>query len=81
MNQKIISTIIKPKKLPKGVNFGCFGNPMRASCNCCNTNDKNLENYTIYLNYTKNWKTLNYSKIPYEYKKGLFVFLPKNTNE
>lgn len=64
-------------KLPPNIYFGCFGNPMRTLCTCCNTEAKNLENYTKYLDMAKNWKQLGYKKEEYEHEKGFFIFLPK----
>jgi len=74
----MIKTITKQIKVPQGVYFGCFGNPMPLICSCCNTDKKNLENYVVYLNRKKNWKQLNYKKETYKYKKGLFIFTQKN---
>ena len=33
------------------IKFGCFGNPMKYKCHCCNTDEKNLKNFQKHLDH------------------------------
>lgn len=55
----------KVSTIPKGIFFGCFGNPIyvgemtNSLCSCANTYEKHLENYKKYLYHVENYKKLN----------------------
>lgn len=69
----ITKIVTKQRKVPKGIYFGCWGNPMPKPCSCCDNDEKIYKNYMLYLDHEKNWEKLNYKKESYGYK-NLFIF-------
>lgn len=54
-------------KIPEGIYFGCFGNPIKSDtpiCNCCSTHNLHLENYKKYLYHCDNYEKLKLKKVP-----------------
>jgi len=74
MSTKILS-LRSVKKT--GVYFGCYGNPMKQVCNCCDSDKKNYNNYKQYLEREKEAKKLNYRKENYEHDKRFSIFYPR----
>ncbi len=55
----------KVTTIPKGIFFGCFGNPLYVGemstrlCSCADTFEKHLKNYKKYLYHKENYQNLN----------------------
>jgi hypothetical protein len=70
-------------KVPKGIFFGCAGNPIWIgetyfTCNCANTTEKHLKNYKKYLFHLENYKKYEIIGKACQDKKlkGFYEFTP-----
>lgn len=77
MTTRMATKIMSFRSIKKsGVYFGCYGNPMPKVCNCCDTNEKNFENYKMYLKNENIANKYNYRKEKYEHDGRFSIFVP-----
>ena len=64
-------------KVPKGIFFGCGGNPIKSktlTCDCADTPEKHMRNYKKYLFHMENYENLNMNREENPNAKGYYLF-------
>ena len=77
MHKIIIPNWKTATTVPKGIFFGCFGNPIKSTtliCKCADTPERHLKNYKKYLYHQQNYGLFNMTKTKSDNLDGYYIF-------